>query len=98
VKAQEDEPIVIDFYILPIQTGIYYWQENNGVYFIYNPNIASTTFADTTLLEFYNASNEDLTPLTNSTLTVNYLKNNGSTTSTKVTELWEEIDYYIMTI
>ena len=98
VKAQEDDPIVIDFYILPIQTGIYYWQENQGVYFIYNPNIQSTTFADTTLLEFYNASNEDLTPLTDSTLTVNYLKSWGYTTSTKVSELWEEIDYYIMSI
>ena len=98
VKAQEDGPIVIDFYILPIQTGIYYWQENQGVYFIYNPNIASSTFADTTRLEFYNAAGEDLTPLTDSVLTVNYLKNFGYTTSTKVSELWEEIDYYIMSI
>ena len=98
VKAQEDESIVIDFYVLPIQTGIYYWQENQGVYFIYNPNIPSTTFADSTLLEFYNKYNEDLTPLTDSILTVNYLKSWGMTTTTKVTELWEEIDYYIMTI
>ena len=98
VKAEEDDPIVIDFYILPIQTGIYYWQENQGLYFIYNPNIVSSTFANTTLLEFYNASNEDLTPLTDNVLTVNYLKNSGYTTSTKVSELWDEIDYYIMSI
>jgi hypothetical protein len=98
VKAEEDDPIVIDFYILPIQTGIYYWQENQGVYFIYNPNITSSTFADTTLLEFYNRYDEDLTPLTDTTLTVNYLKSWGMTTTTKVTELWEEIDYYIMSI
>ena len=92
----EEDPIIIDFYVLPIKTGIYYWQENNWVYFIYNPNIPSTTFAGSTLLEFYNASNEDLTPLTNSTLTVNYLRTWGMTTSTKITELKDEIEY-IMT-
>ena len=97
VKAQEDDPIVIDFYILPIQTGIYYWQENQGVYFIYNPNIVSTTFAGSTLLEFYNRYDEDLTPLTDSILTVNYLKSWGMTTTTKVTELKDEIEY-IMSI
>lgn len=92
VKAQEDEPFVIDFFVLPIQTGIYYWQDINGVYFIYNPNIESTTFADTTLLEFYNDANEDLTPLTNTTLTISYLRNAGNTTSSKVTELKDEIE------